>query len=444
MASSWDVKPLGDLVEDIFDRRGVTPLKLGSDFTSYGHRVVSAKSVRNRAIDVTADDPRYIDDVTYAKWMKTPLRQDDVVLTSEAPLGEPAYLASDVDWALGQRLFGIRTDKTRLHGRYLYYALQADPIRADLMSRATGTTVTGVRQSELRKVGIPLPPLPEQRRIAHILGTLDDKIELNRRMNETLEEMARALFKSWFVDFDPVRAKAEGRDPGLPPHLADLFPDRLVDSELGEIPAGWCAATIGSVAEVIDCLHSMKPERKAAGWPLLQLNNIRSDGLLDMQDAYLIDRPDYDKWTSRMEPSPGDCVITNVGRVGAVAQVPQGFTGALGRNMTGLRSTSDFRFPTFLLECLLSSAMSEEIARKTDAGTILNALNVRSVPKLRFARGPASVVAVFERHARPLRARMGENLAESRALSLLKDTLLPRLLSGEIGAPCGARRDLEG
>ncbi len=86
---------------------------------------------------------------------------------------------------------------------------------------------------------MPLPPLAEQRAIAHILGTLDDKIELNRRMNETLEAMARALFKSWFVDFDPVRAKAEGRDPGLPKPLADLFPDRLVDSELGEIPEGW-------------------------------------------------------------------------------------------------------------------------------------------------------------------------------------------------------------
>ena len=83
------------------------------------------------------------------------------------------------------------------------------------------------------------PPPAEQRAIAHILGTLDDKIELNRRMNETLEAMARALFKSWFVDFDPVRAKAEGRDPGLPKPLADLFPDRFVDSELGEIPEGW-------------------------------------------------------------------------------------------------------------------------------------------------------------------------------------------------------------
>ena len=87
--------------------------------------------------------------------------------------------------------------------------------------------------------------IDEQRAIAHILGTLDDKIELNRRMNETLEAMARALFKSWFVDFDPVRAKAEGRDPGLPKPIADLFPDRFEDSELGEIPEGWEVKTFG-------------------------------------------------------------------------------------------------------------------------------------------------------------------------------------------------------
>jgi hypothetical protein len=92
---------------------------------------------------------------------------------------------------------------------------------------------------DYRRKWIPVPPIPEQRAIAHILGTLDDKIELNRRMSETLEAMARALFKSWFVDFDPVRAKMEGRDPGLPQALADLFPARLVDSELGEIPEGW-------------------------------------------------------------------------------------------------------------------------------------------------------------------------------------------------------------
>ena len=107
------------------------------------------------------------------------------------------------------------------------------------MRFASGTTHETIYFPEVKAFHVCLPPLPEQRAIAHILGTLDDKIELNRRMNETLEAMARALFKSWFVDFDPVRAKAEGRDPGLPMRIADLFPDSFEDSAVGEIPRGW-------------------------------------------------------------------------------------------------------------------------------------------------------------------------------------------------------------
>ena len=101
----------------------------------------------------------------------------------------------------------------------------------------------------LRTIEIPLPPLPEQRAIAHVLGTLDDKIELNRRINQTLEEMARAIFQDWFVDFGPVRAEMEGREPYLPPELWSLFPDRLVDSELGQIPEGWGGESVGGGCE---------------------------------------------------------------------------------------------------------------------------------------------------------------------------------------------------
>ena len=121
--------------------------------------------------------------------------------------------------------------------------------RHEVLAGATGTTVKHTSPDRIKQFRFLLPPLSEQRAIAHILSTLDDKIELNRRMNETLEEMARALFKSWFVDFDPVRAKMEGRDPGLPKHLADLFPDRLVDSELGLIPEGW---EIGCFGDIVD------------------------------------------------------------------------------------------------------------------------------------------------------------------------------------------------
>ena len=139
---------------------------------------------------------------------------------------------------------------------YLYYLMCSREYRHEVLASATGTTVKHTSPDRIRQFRFQLPPLSEQRAIAHVLGTLDDKIELNHRMNETLEEMARVLFKSWFVDFEPVRAKMEGRWrrgeslPGLPAELYDLFPERLAPSELGDIPEGWEVRRLGEVAKV--------------------------------------------------------------------------------------------------------------------------------------------------------------------------------------------------
>ena len=264
---------------------------------------------------------------------------------------------------------------------FLYYLFSSPLMRDQILIQGIGSSVPGFNLGQLRSMTLNIPPLPEQRAIAHILGTLDGKIELNRRMNQTLEEMARALFKSWFVDFDPVHAKAAlkqrdatpsqgGNDwsveraraylDRMNPNIAALFPDSFVDSELGPIPAGWEVSQIDHFADVIDCLHSKKPARRSLGKPLLQLWNIRDDGLLDMADTYFIDDPDYEQWVSRMEAVAGDCVITNVGRVGAVAQVPAGLEAALGRNMTGIRCKGSSVFPTFLIECLRSLLQNSE------------------------------------------------------------------------------------
>ena len=138
-----------------------------------------------------------------------------------------------------------------VNARFLYYVLCSKNYRDEVLAGATGTTVRHTSPGRIKAFSFDLPPLPEQKRIAHILGTLDDKIELNRRMCQTLEEMARALFKSWFVDFDPVRAKAEGRQPaGMDAATAALFPDSFVDSELGPIPRGWEVKALGDVAEL--------------------------------------------------------------------------------------------------------------------------------------------------------------------------------------------------
>ena len=256
---------------------------------------------------------------------------------------------------------------------------------------------------------------------------LDDKIDLNQRMARTLEEIVRTVFKSWFVDFDPVRGTSRGPDD-----IHRFFPDRLVDSRIGPLPEGWEVATLDEKVEIVDCLHSRKPKRQQEGMPLLQLWNIRDDGLVDLSNPYLIQDTDYAEWTRRMEATPGDCVVTNVGRSGAVAQIPEGVRAALGRNMTGLRCRATWPYPTYLVELMRSKSMEREIEKNLDYGTVMDSLNVRSIPKLRFVVPPEPLVGEFDSRARPVRAKMEQLLVESRTLGELRDTLLPRLISGEV------------
>lgn len=146
--------------------------------------------------------------------------------------------------------------KTDFYMRWAYYELLAQ----DINSMDSGSAIPSTSRDDFYHLPVKLPPLPEQKAIAHILGTLDDKIELNRRMNETLEAMARAIFKSWFVDFDPVKAKAEGRKPNLPKEIAALFPDSFQDSPLGKIPKGWEAGILDDIAEVTS---GKRPENRS-------------------------------------------------------------------------------------------------------------------------------------------------------------------------------------
>lgn len=362
---------------------------------------------------------------------------DDLVFPHRGSIGIVGIVPRDKmeRYALSSSLMKLTCDRKQVDPFFLFYFFRSVGGQHELLKNASTVGTPGIGQplSSLRSIQVALPPLGEQKGIAAVLGALDDKIELNRRMNATLAAMARALFQSWFVDFDPVRAKIDGRVPvGMGPATTARFPASFQDSSIGHIPSGWEAAELGQIADIIDCLHAKKPERCECGGLYLQLNNIKNDGLIDTADSFLVGAADYQKWTSRMEAVSGDCVITNVGRVGAVGQIPDGVTAALGRNMTGIRPKADFPLPTFLIECLLSESMREEIRLKTDSGTILDALNVKSIPSLRFACPPREIAARFEPLARPLRRRMESNVVESRTLATLRDTLLPKLLSGEL------------
>jgi type I restriction enzyme S subunit len=306
--------------------------------------------------------------------------------------------------------------------RFLKYVLLAE--QAAFMRFASGTTHQTIYFPEVKAFHVCLPPLDEQRAIAHVLGTLDDKIELNRRMNETLEAMARALFKSWFVDFDPVCAKAEGRDPGLPKRLADLFPARLVDSELGEIPEGW---EVGSIAD----FASLNPET----WS----KNTRPDliNYVDLSNTKWGGIETITPYTQQDAPSRAQRVLcqrdTIVGTVrpgnGSYAFIAEdGLTGSTGFAVLRPRR---IEYAEFVYLAATATENIEALAHLADGGAY-PAVRPEVVAATRVVRPDDRVLDHFARAARPLLAKMAQNERESRTLAALRDTLLPKLVSGEL------------
>jgi type I restriction enzyme S subunit len=216
---------------------------------------------------------------------------------------------------------------------------------------------------------------------------------------------------------------------------AALFPDSMEESELGLIPKGWSWISVGEIASVIDCLHSKKPELLEEGFPYLQLDTISDSGVLRFENAGLISKEDYDKWTSRIEVQGGDCLITNVGRVGAVSQVPDHFKAAIGRNITALRPKDSKLHRSLLIVALLSDFMKKEIKRNTDSGTILEALNVKNIPKLIIPGPSNSVLLEFAKLCDPIQLQLHELHEMNVNLKKIRDSLLPRLISGELQIP---------
>lgn len=212
-------------------------------------------------------------------------------------------------------------------------------------------------------------------------------------------------------------------------YLADLSQQILANALSSEHSY---EVTIGDIAIIIDCLHSKKPELLAEGKLFLQLENIRDDGILNLEKQFFISDKDYLHWTSRCEVREGDCVITNVGRIGAVSQIPWFLKAAMGRNMTCIRYKEGHPYPAFLITSLLSKPVRAEIEFNTDSGTILGALNVKNIPKLKLKILPENQMVVLESTLCAIRHKMELNSAESLKLGNLRDYLLPKLISGKV------------
>ena len=339
---------------------------------------------------------------------------------------------------VNQHVAIIRPDSVNLDAGYLRYYLASPDMQTLLLSWAgSGGTRNALTKGMIESLEIPLPPLPEQRAIAYILGTLDDKIELNRRMNETLEAMARAIFQDWFVDFGPVRAKMEGREPYLPPELWDLFPDRLVDSELGEIPEGWEVKALGELIDMERGLSYKGSGLSSSGVPMHNLNSIYEGG------GYKYDGIKYynGDYQPRHITHPGDVIVANTEQghdrllIGFAAIVPEclGDSGLFSHHIYRVRPKGSYALsPDFICQLLNTQAIHDTVSGYA-TGTTVNMLPVDALRIPMIVVPPTQLVKTFSAIVEVVCIRQERLIVESRTLAAQRDVLLPKLVSGEVG-----------
>ena len=355
------------------------------------------------------------------------LQSGDVIITKDSEkyddIGVPALVRDDVtNLVCGYHLAILRPLEKSTSGPYLFYALQTTDAQHQFHAYANGVTRFGLRKDDILRVQVPLPPLPEQRAIAHVLGTLDDKIELNRRMNETLEAMARALFKSWFVDFDPVRAKMEGRDTGLPRRIADLFPDRLVDSELGEIPEGWEVRPLDEIATFQNglALQKYRPQENEEWLPVVKIADLKNGKAAGREKATANIRPEC-------IIDDGDVVFSWSGSL--IVKVWCGGRAALNQHLFKVTST---KFPKWFFWHCLHSHLENFQSIAADKATTMGHIKRHHLSEALCSIPDSRLLALADSLQSALLDKGISANTQSRTLVALKDALLPKLISGKI------------
>jgi len=355
-------------------------------------------------------------------------RPGDVLLTHKATMGRVAIVPSGFEYVMltPQVTYYRIGDPERLANTYLRYAFRGPDFQYQLNSDSDQSTRKYIGITAQRRLRVPLPPPNDQRAIAHVLGTLDDKIELNRRMNETLEAIARTLFKSWFVDFDPVRAKAEGRDPGPPKAIADLFPHSFEESELGKIPKGWTVTPLSKAVAV----NPRRALSKGEVAPYLDMANVPTR--LHVPDE-IIERP----FGSGMRFINGDTLVARItpclenGKTAFVDFLPDGQVGWGSTEYIVLRPEPPL--PSEYAYCVARSQEFRDFAIQSMTGTSgRQRVPAAALSHFLVALPNKDVAVLFGKLVGPLFSRVRVAAEENRALSLLRDTLLPKLISGEL------------
>jgi len=461
MSSKPTKLPLGELLELIIDHRGKTPNKLGfEDFFSNGVPVLSAKHVKTDVL-VEIGSMRYASKEMYKKWMPVEVQKGDIILTSEAPMGEVFYINDDKKYVLGQRVFGLRPNPRLINPRYLAAWLASSEGQNQIAARASGSTVLGIRQSELLKLEVDVPSDNEQKRIANVRFSLTDKINVNRGINQTLEAMAQAIFRSWFVDFDPVKAKIaairDGHDPlraamsaisgksddeidVLPQEqfdqlgaIATLFPDEMEESTSGAIPRGWSHKPLAELTAKIGSGATPRGGKEVYledGVALIRSQNVYDslfvwEGLARISDEAAAQ-------LKGVTVQEGDVLlnITGASILRTCVVEPDALPARVNQHVAIIRAIVGIP-PRFIHMHLLRPDIKSYLLG-LNAGASREAITKAHIESLTLLTPGPELLSAFQAATDPLFRQVQRFAQQMRILGELRDALLPKLLSGEL------------
>jgi type I restriction enzyme, S subunit len=430
------------------------------------YRMVRTTNIRNGRIDLS--ECRCVEKETFAKWTRRANVEDgDVLLTREAPIGEVGYVSGHGKIFLGQRIMQYRANPELLDPRFLLYAFLSPKLQHQFGAHeGSGSVVSHIRVGDCFKFKIPLPPIETQRDIARILGALDDKIELNRQINQTLEQIAQAIFKSWFVDFEPVKAKIEAKvaltpalsqgereiiveraamcaisgklEPELdqlPPEqrqqlaaTAALFPDELVESELGLIPEGWEVSEIGKEVTVVG---GGTPSTANPDFWNGEFAWVTPKDLSRLSEKVLVGSERTISANGVRKISSGQLPV---GTVLLSSRAPIGYLALtmipVSINQGFIAMRCDKRLPnTYILQWATESL---DAIKQRGSGTTFAEISKSNFRAMSVLVPGAEALDAFQQLVLPLYEQITASVHEAETLATLRDTLLPKLLSGEL------------
>lgn len=442
--SDWRYASLGELqdegiISEIQDGNHGEKHPKSTDYVPIGIPFVMAKDLSGGRLNL--NDCSFISRPLADSLRIGFARPGDVLLTHKATMGRVGIVPDGLEYVMltPQVTYYRIGDPKRLSNVYLKYAFLGPDFQHQLNSDSDQSTRKYIGITAQRRLRVPLAPPREQRAIARMIGTLDDKIELNRRMNETLETIATALFKSWFVDFDAVRAKIEGHNLGVPVSITELFPDAFEGSELGEIPRGWITSSVYEIATFINgaAYRAFEPNQECKGLPIIKIAELKAGvtaqtrySSVEMPEKYRINTRDIlFSWSG----NPDTSIDTFVW--------PHG-PAWLNQHIFRVVPPSETARAFVLMTLRYLRPLFAEIARNKQT-TGLGHVTSADLKRLLITRPPPSVLLSWNKIVEPMLERSFGLQLECNSLTALRDALLPKLISGQLRVK-DAERQLEG